>query len=149
MELKKMFNKFKTPIEILLGILFTLFLVFPVKLPKWIATQVESPLGIIILFCISVLLFLHTNIILATYFLLFVYELIRRSSILSRPAFIDYTPTNERKNDFIHSVTVPQKTLEEDIVSQMAPIGVSNTGNGFIETDFKPISDDIHNASNI
>jgi len=148
MDLKKIFQKNKTPIEIFLAILLTLFLIFPMNLSKFMASQVESPLGIIILFCISVILFFHTNTFLAVYFLLCVYELIRRSSTISSPHFIQYTPTTEKRTSFVNSVNVPQeKTLEEDVISKMAP--VDTTGNTFIESGFKPVSEDVHNAFNI
>jgi hypothetical protein len=137
----------KNLVECVLGIIFIIIIICPMTLPQSLATLVESPLGMIILLSITLLLFLYTNVFLALIFLILTYELIRKSSKLTgKTHFIEYTKTQAKKDEYIQSMNEPKIiTLEEDMISKMAPL----IQNDYIESTFKPVSDDNHNAFNI
>lgn len=78
MNLTNPFTDFSLPELFLLGI-FVIYLVFPVNVPI-INDLIASPIGFIVIFIVSILLFLYTNPILAILYIFVAYELLRRSS---------------------------------------------------------------------
>jgi hypothetical protein len=143
------------------------YLIFPIATPLFVAPYVESALGMIVLFCIVVFLFIYSNPILAVLFVFVAYELLRRSTkvITATPKvnnYVKYAQPNERIVDVEvqkQSVVVDQinantalvsldnqTTLEEVVVSQMAPIGKSEP-TAYIASSFKPVATNIQGAS--
>jgi predicted membrane protein len=147
MQLKAL-TKPKALTEIVAAILLIIFLVYPVAIPNSLAKMVESPLGMIIILSIALLLFIYSNKFLAIFFILVAYELIRRSSkTTGRSAYMQFTPTQEKRDQQMKEMNEPRViTLEEDVVSKMAPLGVSSVENQYIESTFRPVSGDVHNA---
>ncbi len=131
------------PQELVLFILFVLYVVFPMDMPYMIASVVDSALGMVALFAIAVYLFFNTNPLLGVLFVFVAYELIRRSSnVTARSAIIQYTPSQEKKDVVFTSLNAPleKKTLEEEMVEIRAPIG-SSTPMEYVDSNFKPVSD--------
>ena len=131
-----------SPLEIVLLIIFILYLIFPFESPEMIASAVDSPLGMIILFCVTIYLFLYTNPILGILFIFVAYELLRRSNLVTgRSAIIEYTPSQANKDQELKQMNPPQeRSLEEQVIQEMAPIATSPTIE-FVDTSFKPIAD--------
>jgi len=150
---------FNSPFEYVLLVSFILYLILPVNIPEPIAKFVETPLGIIGLFLITVALFAYVNPILGVLYILVAYELLRRSSrITGKTAYIEYTPAQVIKDEKMRKMNPPpEKTLEEVIVEKMSPIGESNFINKRITNEkekiiggaFQPVSENIHNASEV
>ena len=158
--------------EILLFVLFVVYLVFPIKTPVMIAPYIESPLGMITIILITIYLFLYSNPILAILYIFVGYELIRRSGISNdtkmnstnkvkfngdvkvmdpetagQTTYIQNTPSEETRAAEMQSLNSKQKdTLEEDMVNEYAPIGMS-APIAIIESSFKPVSDNLKGAS--
>ena len=158
--------------EILLFVLFVVYLVFPIKTPVMVAPYIESPLGMIVIILITIYLFLYSNPILAILYIFVGYELIRRSSLSNdtkmnstnkvkfdgsvkimdpetsdQTAYIQNTPSEETRSAEMKSLNPKQKdTLEEDMVNEYAPIGMS-APIAIIESSFKPVSDNLKGAS--
>jgi hypothetical protein len=150
--------------ELALMVVFIVYLVFPIGTPKFIAPYVESPLGIVCIFAITVYLFVYSHPILAILYIFVGYELLRRSgasflgsthkefkimkpSTKSQTAYIQNTPEESERDNDIKNLNPPlEQTLEEQIVDKMAPVGKSEPL-AFINTDFKPISDNLKGAS--
>lgn len=82
-------------IEIVVILIFILYIVFPVPTPGGIAPYVESPLGMVSILIVLVYLFLNSNPILAVLFIFVGYELLRRSG---KNSTVLTTP-NERRVD--------------------------------------------------
>ena len=62
---------------------------------------------------------------------------------------IQYTETSDKKTMQMHHMNPPPEvTLEEEVVTKLAPIGQSQSS-GYIDTSFKPISENVHSASNV
>ena len=141
------FLKFKSILEVLLFIVFDLYLVFPIGTPDFLASLVDSPLGMVVIFCVTLFLFLYTTPILGILYIFVAYELLRRSArTTGRTAYIQYTPTQEKRDSNMRAMNPPKETtLEEEVVSTMAPIGHSEPGR-FIDTTFKPVAENNHNA---
>jgi uncharacterized membrane protein len=73
--------KKKHTCELILSILFILYLILGFKTPESIANLVDTVFGKCILFIVVIYLFLHCNPILAILSLFVAFDLIRRSSV--------------------------------------------------------------------
>lgn len=142
----KFLDSLKTikPFEIFLIIVFILFLILPVEPPFFVASFVDSPLGIIAIFIITITLFIYTNPLLGILFIFVAYELMRKSALFSGHTMnLQYTPTQNVKDAELSAMNPPQqKTLEEEVIEVKAPIGKSNEIE-FVTSDFKPVTDKI------
>jgi len=157
----KFTNPFKTfsPQEIILLVAFIVYLVFPIQTPSFLNGVIDSPIGLVTIFAITISLFLYTNPILAILYLFVAYEIIRRSSskhiIVSSSSFkqVDNTPTlNDidlaQKEVNLKSIMQSEPTLEEEIVNKMSPVGVSDAI-VFTNSAYKPFAESIKGASKI
>ena len=142
------FLKKLSAIEMILMVMFILFIIFPVEIPSSLANIIDSPLGMVVLFGITLSLFIFFNPVLGVLYILVAYELLRRSSTNTTPsALIDYTPTQETKNREFKKMNPAQSlTLEEEMVEMRAPIGKSDQG-VYIDTIFKPVANKTDGAS--
>jgi len=118
--------------EIILLVLFIIYIIFPLQTPAPLASFIESPLGIIVLFCIIIYLFIYTNPILGVIYIFVAYELLRRSSITSGRVSIldahDQYPTMAKPNvsgEYLNTNTtrttrtLPSSQLEKDMELQL------------------------------
>jgi len=142
------FMKSVTNVETAIIVMFILYLALPVGLPDMLANLVDSPMGTIGIFVLSVYLFFNANPLIAVLFVLVAYELFRRSSnATGKAAMIKYTPTQARKDEKMKKMN-PVKTvsLEEEVVEQMAPVGKSDIS-VFTVSTFKPVAENVGSAS--
>ena len=158
------------PIDFCLLVLMLFFLMFPIYLPRAIIPYVENPIFLVLLFLAVIYTFLYYNPILGVVSVFFVYELLRRnikSSALGLLGEHDTTPSSsksrvgngggggggggggksrsERINELVPSSFLA-RTLEEDVISNMAPINVSPVVANESAVFFEPVLDDTHNA---
>ncbi len=133
-----------TPIEGVLFVLFVLYIIFPIGTPAMIAPMIDSSLGMLVIFCISVGLFLCVNPILAILYIFVAYELLRRSAnVTNRTAIVEYTPSQKKMDQQMAKMNPPQQfTLEEVVIAERAPI-TGTQPSMFVETTFKPVSDKV------
>ena len=143
-------NPFKglSQLELILFFIFVFYLVVPIDTPDLLSGMVDSPLGMLSMFILGVYLFFYSNPILAVVFVLFAYELLRRSSQKTgRQTIIQYTPSQQKKDSQMKAMNPPKKeTLEEEVVDKMAPIGHSDPSI-FTDSSFKPVADNVTGAS--
>ena len=146
----KFTNPFKTfsPIEMALFIIFVIYLVFPIQTPMFLAPSIESPLGMGVIFVVTLSLFLYANPILAILYIFVAYELLRRSSQIPGKIHIaEHTPTEVKKTAEMKAMNPPVKeTLEEQIVDKMAPVGKSDPSI-YTASSFKPVAESVGTAS--
>lgn len=159
LNLRSMFKSISMA-EMVAIVVFIIYIVVPISTPSFMAPYVESPLGMIVIFCIIVALFLFTHPAVAVLYLLVAYLLLRRSAAQMGPipqsAYVQFTPTVDERAAEIKQETkqmerLPSEqpsTLEEDIVNKMAPIGKSEMP-VFTPVSFKPVSANMNGASPI
>ena len=135
------------PLEMVLLVLFVIYLVFPISTPQFLAPMVDSSLGMVGIFAIVLFLFMYSHPLLAILYIFVAYELIRRSTqVTGRTAYLQFTPSQAKRDANMQAMNVPkEESLEEAVVSQMAP--VPHTSVDFLETEFKPLAEDVHHAS--
>lgn len=138
------------PLDIVLFVVFSLYILFPTPTPESIVSLVNSPLGIVFLFIFTISIFVYRNPILGVLFIIVAYELLRRSS--SQPIFtsiLQNTPSQVVKDQELKAMNPPvYTTLEEEVVQLRAPIGKSSEIE-VVNTSFKPVSDKIINGSSL
>jgi hypothetical protein len=144
-----------TTVDIALFILFVIYLVFPIQTPVMISPYIDSPIGILLMFCATLYLFFFVNPILGIVFVFVAYELLRRSasymgignSGVRSSLIMQYTPSEEKKEEVLQSLNPPTPaTLEEELVAKMAPVGLSET-NPIVNSQFAPVAENIRGAS--
>ena len=135
-------------VETAVIVMFISYLALPIQLPEMVAKMVDSPMGTIGIFVLSVYLFFYANPLIAVLFVLVAYEMFRRSTnAIGKAAMVKYTPTQARKDEKMKQMN-PVKTtsLEEEVVDQMAPIGKSDIS-VFTASTFKPVAENVGGAS--
>ena len=138
-------------IEILLFVLFVLYIVLPINTPISIKSFVNSSMGLVFFFCVTMVLFVYTNPILGVLYILVVYEAIRRSSDTvdnSRSIVMEYQPSQAAKDEILQKMNPvrTEKTVEEEVIEARAPINKTQSVD-FVQTTFKPISKAVEGAS--
>ena len=156
---KKLLENFNfkkiTTLEILVFVLFVIYLVFQVQTPSFLMPFIGSPFGIVIVLLVTLCVFFYTNPVLGILSLFVAYEFIRRSTTLvmaapgSKVVTVKYTPTQIRKDLDMAAMNPPKEmTVEEEVISQMAPIGVS-APISYMMTSFKPVAESVNNAASV
>ena len=158
-KIPNFFKKFGA-LEIILLIVFVIYLIFNIQTPDILTGYINSPLGIVLILILALSLFFYINPVLGVLGLFVAFELIRRSNVITpigKVNTIQYTPKQFEKDEEmikmnsnsvsnVNPIINSNKTLEEEIVSQMAPLGVSEPA-GYFSTSFRPVSENVHNAT--
>lgn len=135
-------------LEIALLVVFMSYIILPIPTPVFLSGLIDSPLGMLVIFLVTLYLFFYTNPILAIIYVFVAYELLRRSSIVTgRVAMIQYTPSQAQRDVQMKAMNPPQvDTLEEKVIKKMAPIGHSDPST-YLMSSYKPVAEDVGGAS--
>lgn len=132
--------------ELILVILFIIYLIMGYKTPEPVASLVDSLGGKIVLFIIVIYLFMHCNPILAVLALFVAFDLIRRSSVATGiDALKRYAPSEEKKSSQFTAFNQFPYTLEQEVVKKMAPIIQSSSS--LSPPSYKPLLENLYDAS--
>jgi len=146
-RLSNIFKKQKIG-ELLLGILFAVYLIMGYPTPEPLANLVDTVVGKIFIFMIIIALFMYANPILAVLSLFVAFDLVRRSSIITGiDSLKKYMPTEEKKMSQFTAFNQFPYTLEQEVVSKMAPI--LQTGSTLVKSSYTPLLEKLHDASPI
>jgi hypothetical protein len=112
---------------------------------------VNSPIGLLFFFCVTVGLFVYANPILGVLYILVVYEALRRSSETfhnPRAIVLEYEPSQKNKDETLNKMNPAknEKTVEEEIIEVRAPINKTYSVE-LVQTTFKPLSESVEGAS--
>lgn len=136
-------------IELFLLAIFIAYIALPINAPSFLARMINSPIGFVSIFIVTIYLFFYANPVLAVLYVVVAYELIRRSSIVAPKLIptIQHVPSQQKKDVELKVMNAPvETTLEETVVQKMAPIGKSETS-VYTPSSFKPVSDNVGSAS--
>jgi hypothetical protein len=132
--------------ELILTILFIIYLVLGLKTPETIANIIDTLVGKISIFVIVIYLFINANPILAVLGLFVAFDLIRRSSMVTGlDALKKYAPSEQKKNSQFTAFNQFPYTLEQEVVAKMAPI--MKSGTSLTTPSYKPVLDNLYDAS--
>ena len=137
--------------EMVLGCFLVLYIFFNVQTPEVLAPFLNNLVSQILVAILALSIFMNVNPILGVIVVISAFELVRRSNKHSVSyAVNNYIPSESNKSDVLYAVNnnpIP-KTLEEEVVDKMAPLGgeekpeLSNAG-------YSPILNNLHDASSI
>jgi hypothetical protein len=116
--------------------------------PEPIANLVDNVGGKLLLFVIVIYMFMNTHPVLAVLALFVVFDLMRRSSLTTGISALDkYAPSEEKKMSQFTAFNQFPYTLEQEVVSKMAPI--VQTGSALNPASYKPMLENLYDASPI
>ncbi len=138
------FDKKHMP-EMLLTILFVVYLVLGYKMPEAIATMIDTNVGKVAVVLAALLLFAYSNPILGVLGLLVAYHMIRGASVKTGMAGLEaYYPTEAKKwSPFSPAHQFPY-TLEQEVVKNMT---TQTFNTEYVKAPYRPTLDDTHDAS--
>ena len=144
------FTKALSPLEIAALVIFVIYIIFPFKSPAFLSGTINTPIGLVVILIVTLYLFFYTNPILGVVYIFVAYELIRRSSLVRRGSADNYmvrsSPSEiQRAVEMEQMNPVRTVTLEEDVISKMAPAQIFHDNT--IDTGFKPVAERIVGAS--
>jgi hypothetical protein len=138
------FGKKHAP-ELVLTILFIVYLVLGYKMPQAVATMIDTTFGKIAVVLAALFLFAYSNPILGVLGLLVAYQLIKGASIKTGMAGLEaYYPTEAKKwSPFSPTHQFPY-TLEQEVVKNMT---TQTFNTEYVKAPYRPTLDDTHDAS--
>lgn len=143
-DLTSLFQKEKLG-EIILIILFIIYLILGLQTPEPIANVIDTLPGKIVILTIVIYLFIYSNPILAILSLFVAFDLMRRSSISTGlDALQKYAPTENKKMSEFTAFNQFPYTLEQEVVKKMAPM--VRSGSTLTQASYKPLLENLHDA---
>ncbi len=134
--------------ELMLTILFIIYLIMGYKTPEPIANLVDTIIGKVVIFGVVISLFMYTNPMLAVIGLFVAFDLIRRSSSATGNDELKmFLPSEERKSSQFTAFNQFPYTLEQEVVKKMAPIVQS--GASLTKAPYSPVLENLYDASPI
>ena len=139
-----LFDKKNMP-QLVLSVLFVIYLVMGYKMPEGVATIIDSNAGKIIVVLTALMLFAYSNPILGVLALLVAYQMIKGASVKTGMAGLEqYYPTQQKKwSPFTPAHQFPY-TLEQEMVKHMT---TQKFNTDYVKMPFSPTLDDTHDAS--
>jgi hypothetical protein len=132
--------------ELVLVVLFIIYLIIGLKTPEPVAGIIDTLVGKIVIFIIIIYLFMHANPILAVLALFVGFDLIRRSSMATGiDALQKFAPSEEKKSSQFTAFNQFPYTLEQEVVAKMAP--VMKSGSSLTQSPYKPLLDNLYDAA--
>jgi len=141
---KELLDKRHMP-QMVLTIIFIVYLLVGYNIPEPVASVIDTPVGKIVVIVMSLALFAYSNPILGVIGLLVAYQLIQSATIKTGMAALEkYNPTEEKKwTPFSPAHQFPY-TLEQEVVKNMTTQKFNPT---YVKAPWRPVLDDIHDAS--
>ena len=134
--------------QLVLVILFIIYLIMGYKTPEPVASMIDSLAGKIVVIVIVIYMFMNTHPVLAVLALFVGFDLIRRSSLTTGiDALQKYAPSEIKKTSQFTAFNQFPYTLEQEVVKKMAPIVQS--GSSLSKPSYKPLLDNLYDASPI
>jgi len=135
-------------LEIVVIIIFILYLVLPVETPDGLKPVLNHSLGMVLVLAATLYLFLYTHPLLGILSLLVAYELMRRSCAVRKVRHVQFNENTEiERKRMMNKMNPPkERSLEEEVVEKMAPAKVQGP---FMSSTFKPVVGNTHSALSV
>lgn len=142
--LKELLDKRHVP-QLVLSILFVVYLLVGYKMPEGVAQIIDTSIGKIVVAVVSLMLFAYGTPVLGVLGLLVAYQLIQSASIKTGMAALEqYYPTEEKKwTPFSPAHQFPY-TLEQEVVKNMT---TQKFNTEYVKAPWRPVLDDTHDAT--
>ena len=147
-SLKEVFTTKKMN-QVVLVILFSIYLIMGYKMPESVASMIDTTYGKVAVILMALVLFVKCHPVLGVLGFLVAYQLLTQSSVTTGSyALRKYAPTEEKKYSTLTEYNQFPYTLEQEVVKKMGPINnyESSISNSY---SFNPVLDDTYNAAPI
>jgi hypothetical protein len=132
--------------ELILIILFIIYLVLGLRTPEIVANMVDNIIGKVVIILVVIYLFMKANPVLAVLAVFVAFDLMRRStSTTGLGALEKYAPTEKKKMSQFTAFNQFPYTLEQEVVAKMSPI--MKSGSSLSQASYKPLLDNLYDAS--
>jgi len=132
--------------ELVLAIVFIIYLILGLKTPEPIANLIDTLVGKVVLVLIVIYMFMHVHPVLAVLSLFVAFDLLRRSSLATGlDALQKYAPSEEKKMSQFTAYNQFPYTLEQEMVAKMAP--AKSSGFSLSQASYKPLMENLYDAS--
>jgi hypothetical protein len=136
--------------ELILAILFIIYLIMGYKTPEPVAGMLDSLVGKIVMFVIVIYMFMNHHAVLAVLALFVAFDLIRRSSAATGDTMTinqlkQFAPSEKNKNSQFTAFNQFPYTLEQEVIKKMAPI--VKPGSSISKASYKPLLEKLYDAS--
>jgi hypothetical protein len=146
-SVSSLFEK-KRSSELILSGLFIIYLIMGFKMPAPVANMVDTIFGKVAIILSSLGLFVYGNPVLGVLGLMVAYKLISTSSITTGTGPMErFQPTEARKWQKFTPIHQFPYTLEQEVVSKMAPI--ASKGLLSARATYRPTLEDLHDAQSV
>jgi hypothetical protein len=133
--------------QVVLAILFIVYLISGYKTPDSVAGVIDTIYGKIVVVLVALVLFSYVNPILGVLGFIVAFDLIRKSSMSTGTFALDnYVPTEVKKESNLNAMNQFPYTLEQEVVKKMAPMKFSDDAT---KSSFSPVLDDTYDAAPI
>lgn len=136
-----------SPLEVVLFLVFVLYLIFPIPTPYIVKPFINTNIGMATIIIMTIYMLLYTTPILGILTVFVAYELLRRSSaggVNRTVSLVKYTPSQPKKDQEMAEMNPAKElSLEEEIINRNSPVGKGGFGDGYIESSFKPVHDKV------
>lgn len=141
--LNSLFSK-KNIGQLILAILFIIFLLSNFSVPYSLAKIIDTKIAVVIIVVILILLVCYVNPLVSILAVLVAYELMKRSAtIVGKTNLEDYYPVQEKKWSPFNSHHQFPYTLEQEVVNKMTKNVFNSTPS---KASYKPVVDNTYNA---
>lgn len=132
--------------QLILVVLLVVYITFNIETPPFLADMIDNVYGNVVVMALALSLFFKCDPIVSVVGLLAAYELIKRSSEKTGTAAIQkYLPSELKKGKHFSAFNQFPVTLEEEVVSEMAPLVKGPPTNA----NYKPALDGQHDAASV
>jgi len=136
--------------ELVLAILFIIYLIMGYKTPEPVAGILDSLVGKVVMFVIVIYMFMNHNAVLAVLALFVAFDLIRRSSATTGDTMTlnqlkSFAPSEKNKMSQFTAFNQFPYTLEQEVIKKMAP--VVKPGSSVSKASYKPLLENLYDAS--
>ena len=139
-----LFDKKNMP-QLVLAVLFIIYLVMGYKMPSGVANAIDTTAGKIIVILAALGLFAYSNPILGVLGLLVAYQLVKGASIKTGMAGLEeYYPTQQKKWSPFTPIHQFPYTLEQEVVKNMT---TQKFNSSYVKSPFTPVLEDTYNAA--
>ena len=136
--------------ELVLAILFIIYLIMGYKTPEPVASMLDSLVGKVVIFVVVIYMFMNHNAVLAVLALFVAFDLIRRSSATTGDTMTisqlkQFAPSEQNKMSQFTAFNQFPYTLEQEVIKKMAP--VVKPGSSISKASYKPLLENLYDAS--
>jgi hypothetical protein len=133
-----------SPLEIILFIVFAIYLIFSIPTPAGMVSYINSNLGMAIIILVTIYMVFYVTPLLGILTIFVSYELFRRSTNGLSPIVATTIPLLQPNRDKeMKKMNKPKEvSLEEEVIQSMSPINKE-----FVESSYRPTADKLFGGS--